>query len=263
MANPLPTSRSVEPVTAPTLLPGATAQRRGLSEPDRHQLLRYGALSVGVLIAAIGLILFAREVRSDDPTSTAIARRELRLNTLKAGEQAFWVIPVFRRSAIDYFRATRGLLVLTNRRLLYLGLRPHELFVPPDAPPTFETQDFALDSLIRMRPASRFLGIGRAASIHSSGGSIRLDLPFNAWNKAGLLAVAVEVRRQRALELGTRLRQLASRAEDERRAAEANARKPQYYTIQRGDALGSVATRWNTTPDSLRAWNHLPNNKIR
>jgi LysM repeat protein len=36
-----------------------------------------------------------------------------------------------------------------------------------------------------------------------------------------------------------------------------------YYTVQRGDALGSIATQWNTTTDKLRAWNQLPDNRIR
>jgi LysM repeat protein len=33
--------------------------------------------------------------------------------------------------------------------------------------------------------------------------------------------------------------------------------------VRRGDALSTVATRWNTDPETLRAWNDLPSNKIR
>ena len=33
--------------------------------------------------------------------------------------------------------------------------------------------------------------------------------------------------------------------------------------MRRGDALASIAARWNTTPDRLRGWNGLPTNKIR
>ena len=53
------------------------------------------------------------------------------------------------------------------------------------------------------------------------------------------------------------------RAEAERKAAEVERRKAKYYTVRRGDAVGSIATIWNTTPERLRAWNHLPDNKIR
>jgi membrane-bound lytic murein transglycosylase D len=41
------------------------------------------------------------------------------------------------------------------------------------------------------------------------------------------------------------------------------AMQPKYYTVRRGDALSSIAARWNTTADTLRAWNNLPSNKIR
>ena len=262
MAHPLPTQSADLP--KPELV-RQTAHRRGslTSGDDRRQLVRSGIIAAAFFLVAVALILVARALRSDDPAATAIARRELQLNSLKPGEQEYRVVPVFRRSAIDYFRATRGVVALTNRRLVYLGLRPHELFAPPDAPPTFEESDFPLDSTLRMRTTMSFFGLGRAVVVHSSNGSIRLDLPASAEPTASLLTLAVGVRRERARAQGDRLRQLAQRAEEERRAAEADARKPKYYTVQRGDALASVATRWNTSPDSLRAWNHLPDNRIR
>ena len=39
--------------------------------------------------------------------------------------------------------------------------------------------------------------------------------------------------------------------------------KARYYTVKRGDALVTVAARWNTTPDTLMRWNELSSNKIR
>ena len=38
---------------------------------------------------------------------------------------------------------------------------------------------------------------------------------------------------------------------------------PMNYTVKRGDALANIATMWNTTPDKLRQWNRLPDNRIR
>jgi len=35
------------------------------------------------------------------------------------------------------------------------------------------------------------------------------------------------------------------------------------YTVKRGDALSSIAARWNTTPDHLRQWNNIEGNRIR
>ena len=263
MANPLPAEEPANAVARPELIRARGRPARGINDVDRRQLARYGVAAGLLLVVALAAILIAHSLRSDDPAATDVAKRELRVNTLKPGEQAFRMVPVFRRSAIDYFRATRGLLVLTNRRLLYLGLRPHELFAPSDAPPTFEETDFPLDSMIRMRSRPSFLGLGRAVSIRSSAASLRVNVPSSGWPTAALLQVALDVRRERAEAMGVRLRELAKRAEEERTSAAAEARKAQYYTVQRGDALGSIATRWNVTPDSLRSWNHLPNNKIR
>lgn len=55
-------------------------------------------------------------------------------------------------------------------------------------------------------------------------------------------------------------RQLIDR---QRKVAQQEAAKAKYYTVQRGDALSTIAARWNTTPDTLRAWNSIPGNKIR
>ena len=262
MAHPVPAQSADLP--KPELVRGAEHGRARRTTPeDRRQLIRSAIIAGVFFVVAVALILVARALRSDDAAATAIATRELQVNSLKPGEQPYRIVPVFRRSAIDYFRATRGVVVLTNRRLLYLGLRPHELFAPPDAPPTFEENNFPLDTTLQINSTRSFFGLGRAITIKSAGGSLRLDVPSSAEPKATLLALAVDVRRDRARAQAERLAQLAVRADDERKAAEAFARKPKYYTIQRGDALASVATRWNTSPDSLRAWNHLPNNKIR
>jgi hypothetical protein len=58
-------------------------------------------------------------------------------------------------------------------------------------------------------------------------------------------------------------RKFLEKAEAERKQVEAARRKPKFYTVRRGDALGNIATIWNTTPDRLREWNKLPDNRIR
>ena len=73
----------------------------------------------------------------------------------------------------------------------------------------------------------------------------------------------MQVRHDKAVTLAAQQRQLLAKADAQRRAAEAERRKAKYYTVRRGDALGSIATIWNTTPEKLQAWNKLPNNRIR
>jgi len=94
-------------------------------------------------------------------------------------------------------------------------------------------------------------------------GSIILGVTSKSWPNAAGLISEMEARHKRVLAEGVRQRELRARAEAARRAAEARRRKAQYYTVRRGDALGSLATQWNTTPDKLRTWNRLSGNTIK
>lgn len=223
----------------------------------------YG-IGFAAFVALAILIQFAVHMARTDPRDTrAIAERELRLNTLQPGEQVYRMVSVFKRPAIDYFRATRGLLVLTNKRLLYLGLEPRDLLAAPDLPPTFEERDFPLDTTVHLSPGRTFFGLAKAVVITSPNESLRLGVPSVAWPSADMLIVSMDARHDRAVALAAQQRQFLAKAEAERKAAEAERRKAKYYAVRRGDALGSVATIWNTTPDKLRAWNRLPDNRIR
>ena len=51
--------------------------------------------------------------------------------------------------------------------------------------------------------------------------------------------------------------------EAQRKVALHEAAQPKYYKVKRGDALSSIAARWNTTADRLREWNNISGNKIR
>src|SRR4029077_8025548 len=105
---------------------------------------RYALIFGAVLVIAVIAQLIVHSARTDPRDTRTIAERELELNTLQPGERVVRSVSVFKRPAINYFRATRGLLVLTNRRLLYLGLEPRDLLAAPDLPPTFEERSFAI-----------------------------------------------------------------------------------------------------------------------
>jgi LysM repeat protein len=238
--------------------PPRIKRKRRIRPATRYSLI------FAALVAIAVLIQFAVHMARTDPRdSRVIAERELELNTLRAGEHVMRAVSVFKRPAISYFRATRGLLVLTNQRLLYLGLEPRDLLAAPDLPPTFEQRDFALDTSVHVSSGRTFFGIAKAVVIETPGEKLRLGVPSGAWPQANLVIVAMTGRRATALAMSKQEMQSRAKAEAQRKAAEIARRKPKYYTVRRGDALGNIATIWNTTPDKLREWNKLPDNKIR
>jgi hypothetical protein len=249
--------------------PAASAQPARRRPPRIRKRKRIPAATLyvivlAVLIAVAILVQFGVHMARTDPRdSRAIAERELQLNTLQTGEHIIRMVSVFKRPAISYFRATRGLLVLTDRRLLYLGLEPRDLLAAPDLPPTFEERDFPLDTTVRVSGGRTFFGLAKAVVIRTPNETLRLGVPSDVWPSANVLVIAMTVRRQRAVLASAKQKEYLDKAEEQRVAAEAARRKAKYYTVRRGDAIGSIATIWNTTTDRLRTWNKLPNNNIR
>jgi hypothetical protein len=226
-------------------------------------VLRYTIVGGAVVVLGV-LAQFAVHTYRTEPRNTnAIAARELQLNTLAEGERVIRTVPVFQRPWIDYFRATRGLLVLTDRRLLFLGLEPRDLLGSGDSPPTFTEHDFPVDTLVQLHPGRTFFGIAKAVVVDTPEGTYRYGVPSQAWGKASLLLHSITARHERLIAIGERQAKQRAVIESQRKLAQAQAAKPKYYTVKRGDALSSIAARWNTTADQLRAWNSIEGNKIR
>ena len=207
------------------------------------------AIVFAVLIGLAVIVQFAVHMARTDPRdSRAIAQRELELNTLQPGEHVYRMVSVFKRPAISYFRATRGLLVLTNKRLVYLGLEPRDLLAAPDLPPTFEEREFPLDTTIAVTSGRTFFGLAKAIVIATPADKLRLCVPSASWPQATVMITAMDVRRDKAVVASAQQREFLAKAEAQRKAAEVARRKAKFVTVRRGDALGGIATQWNTTP---------------
>lgn len=227
--------------------------------PSTH----YTLIIFGMVVAVVVGEMIVHAIRTDPRDSRAIVERELTLNTLQPGERVVRELPVFQRPALDYFRATRGLLVLTNKRLLYLGVEPRDLLAAPDVPPTFVERDFPIDTMVQVSGGHTFLWITKAVRIETPNETLKLGVPSSASSTADVLLASMETRHKRAVVESADARKLQEETVAARKAAEDAWRKPKYYTVQHGDALGGIATQWNTTTDKLRALNNLPDNKIR
>jgi hypothetical protein len=147
--------------------------------------------------------------------------------------------------------------------LLFLGLEPRDLLGTGDSPPTFTEHDFAVDTLVQLHPGRTFFGIAKAVVIDTPDGSYRFGVASQAWGKARLLLHSVEARQDRLFAMGVQEAKQRELLEQQRKVALHAAMQPKFYTVKRGDALSTIAARWNTTADTLRVWNNLPSNKIR
>jgi hypothetical protein len=240
------------------------AKRHSRKRKRRMQpAARYSLLAAAILVLAILGEFVVHMVRAEPRDTRAIAERELRLNTLEPGERVIRSVSIFKRPAIEYFRATRGLIALTDRRLIYLGLEPRDLLAAPDLPPTFEERDFPLDTMVHVSSGRTFFGIAHAIIISTPNETIKLGVPSAARAGADVLVLSMNARRATAIAHSAEQRQLLKQAQAQRREVEKSRRLAKYYVVRRGDALGGIATIWNTTPDKLRAWNSLSSNNIR
>ena len=218
---------------------------------------------VGVVLAGFLLQFVVHTYRTEPRDARVIAERELRLNALGNGERVVRVVSVFQRPWIDYFRATRGVLVLTDRRLLFLGLEPRDLLGSGDSPPTFQERDFPVDTLLSLRPGRTFFGIAKALVVETPDGTVRFGVPSESWGTAALLLHTVAARHERLYAAAAVEYKRLAALRAQRALAATTAQSAKYYVVKRGDALSAIAARWNTTSERLREWNELPDNKIR
>ena len=83
-------------------------------------------LLVGTLIALVGMIVLGYTIlmrHVDARGAYNAASRELRGGMLHYGEHVERYAKSFQRNPTDYYRAGNGLLVATNDRVMFIGIR--------------------------------------------------------------------------------------------------------------------------------------------
>ncbi len=212
--------------------------------------------ALAAAVAMLGLVAFVvvgRPVRTE--WAQAAAERELRL-TLETGERVEHAAYVSQRHPTDYLRETHGVLAGTDRRLLFVGVRPGGPPEARDEPPVFDVRAFAYDTLTTISHSRVFFGrasgvVVRAPGRRESFGVTQAELPRVDAVTAGLDRRS---RGQRALAAHEALVQRIIAARPDVR---------EYYVARRGDALISIARTYGITPDSLAHLNALPNERVR
>ena len=126
-----------------------------------------------------------------------------------------------------------------------------------DAPPVIVSQEFPNDTLLQMKPTRLYFltahgvrvsrpGVQSGQFAAISGQAAALDSLVNYVND-----VHDTQRRDAAAE--RRLRQ----------AVAALVKEPLYYTVKRGDALFSIARKFETTPEQIQKWNQLEGDRVK
>jgi hypothetical protein len=236
--------------------------------------LKYLAWVVGLAMLVTAAQIAYHAVRSDPRDATLYATRQLRLSVMRSDERPVVMVKVSQRPAIDYFRATRGILVLTaapgdslrpfGGRLIYLGLQPRDPLSPPDAPPTFDEREWPVDTSVVVQPTRTFLLLARALKI-TAPREPSLTLAVSTATQGSVDSLLAQLKaRYDSLRVVGRYRREVRRAQARARAvAIYEGRREWYHTVRRGEALASIAKTFNTTPDSLRTWNGIEGNRIR
>lgn len=236
--------------------------------------LKYLVVSL-VLAVVLSLAQIALQAYRADPRDARVfAERELRLTVLRPTEKVIASVSVWQRPLIDYFRATRGILVVTEApsdsthpvggRLLYLGLQPRDPLSPADAPPTFDEREWPIDTLVRLSPTRTFFFVAHALEVAApQEPRLVLGYPAGAADDADKLRSAIGKKYAALRAIGWQRRE-ERRAHDRARLAQIyEGRRAWYHTVKRGEALSSVAALYGATPDQIRQWNGLVGDRIR
>ncbi len=232
--------------------------RRNVPPAVWYALAAFGG---AVFVVLVQLMLYMG--RSEPRDARAIVERELTLNTLQPGERVIRTVPVFRRNGVDYFRATRGMLVLTDRRLVYLGAPPRDITGATDAPPTFDQRVFRIDTLVTIEPSFALLGFARALRVNTPNGTVNLGVAAASWPKAKMLRDDWAARENVLRSIGAwGARVRAARAQLGKELA-AYRQQPVYHVVRQGDAISSIASWYETTPEQIRQLNGIAGNTIK
>lgn len=208
-----------------------------------------------IALMALGFVLYAP--RSATPASRAEAERQLTY-LLDEGERVASMTPVIRRSPWRYFHPVAGVLAATDRRLIWVGVTPRSLIEWSAAEPTvFEVTTWPYDSTV-IAPTRVHLGLSRGLAVRAAPTAEAMRFAVRPDDAETRRVVMATVERRQA-----EMRAQAERERLEQERLEVLARQPVYHTVERGEAVSSIAARYGLTPDSLRALNGLTSDRIR
>lgn len=216
----------------------------------------FGLVVVAVGIMVFGYAVFMRHV--DARGAWRSAARELNGGMLRYGERVERYSKAFQRRPTDYYRASNGLLVATNFRVIFIGIAPSDKLENEDAPQTVLQYEFPNDTMLTFNKARLYFLTAQGVRVsHPNSGGPQAFAASSGDEKA-LNALIDHVNRRLDAQRVEAIRERRIRA-----AVAALVNEPIYYVVKRGDAISSIATRFDTTPEYLKQWNNLTGDRVR
>jgi hypothetical protein len=246
----IPPSEPLEPPELAPLTPAEPAPRRPAYRAAGLPLM--WLIHLASVAALVAWVLIAHH------PSRAAAVRAARLeitSRLEAGERVLRQAPVAQRHWWDLFRPTYGLLAATNRRLLFAGVAPPPLGSRSEGVPQGLILSLPYDTAFTVRRGRIFLGL--AGGVVVSGRGARQEFFSRADRAAAADVVQLAQRRIAAHQ------EYQRREQRWRDSILALPPEVETYRVRRGDALLSIARRFNLTPEQLREMNALADDRVR
>jgi len=226
-----------------------------------YRIIRFfKRLLIGIAIVLVGMVVLGYTIfmrRVDARGAWRAAARELAGGTLHYGEHIDRYAKAFQRRPTDYYRSSNGLLAATNDRVIFIGVAPTDKLENEDAPATILQYEFPNDTLLKLRTERVYFMTARGVRISHPGIPTAL-IAASPGEEVAFDSLIASVNRKIVTERAAALRERRLRA-----AVAALINEPIYYVVRRGDALSSIAARFDATNDQIKAWNHLTSDRVR
>jgi hypothetical protein len=215
---------------------------------------------IGVLIGFVALFFgsgYTLWQRHLDPvTARSTLTRELSTYALEPGETVRASALLYWRSPLSYFRSTHAVLAATDRRLLLLTLTPPDPLTREVEETLPTIRDLPKDTTVQLDTGHVMFGLSRGITLRARDVRERWAARDDQWPQVRAVIADLSTVQRAMREDGEAIR-IA------RLAAVERARQPIWHMVRRGEALGSIATQYGTTPERLRELNGMSSDRIR
>lgn len=256
---------SISPGPAEPLQPSrhaAHAERAasGGTRGIRRQGNTRASLQASPAIAAVLVLLAATGAALTRSPDEGAAWREAERSVsrmLVPGERMLAGTRVIRRHWGDHFRATHGVLVATDRRMLYAGVLPPSLLGAPGGPALIERVAAPLDTLLEVAEKPSLPWGGDRLSLRHGESSATFHIAPSAHDRVAAIVLVAGRAREAASLRATRERTL----QDSLSALPPPS--PLRHVVRAGETVIGIAARYGLTPTELMERNGMTSDRVR